>query len=1095
MTISPLEPKAISFSLHLFGPFAASVASRPMARLRSRKGQWILALLALRAGAAVEREWLAGTLWPENAEEKALYSLRRSLADLRQALEGEAWRIEAHTPRTLFLNLEDARVDVRVFDSEVKQADPAAWQRAVAVYTGPLLEGCTEEWVFQEREWREEAYLQTLERLAAESLRKGELARAAEQLRQVISLAPFRETAQRTLLQALAAQKDFAGVMLAYRDLRLRLRRELNAAPDQETTALLQQIRRAAQQHGEQTIVIGEHATAIPDAPLLLRTSSAESDPGEDEATAVDTEFAAPRCLPQPRTSFVGQNRVIADLCRSLAVHRLVTLTGTGGVGKTRLAVQAATETTDLFAGGTWLVDLAPLHDPALVLRTVAQTLDVSASPTGSLLEAVTGFFNGSSGVVRPPTLLLMDNCEHLLEACTEVVETLLSACPRLHILATSREALGLAGEVRSRIPSLPTPPLLSNACSSAEIAALPQTYPALRLFLERAQAGNPAFVLTVENAPAVAHICHMLDGIPLAIELAAARIRVMPPRTLAARLNNRFQLLVSEDKTGLPRHRTLRALIAWSVDLLFLSEQTVLRRLAVFRGGWTLQAAETICADEKQEGAAQFDVLDVLTSLIDKSLVLYDPKPDEERYSLLETIRQYAWQLMEETDSGRSIQERHFHCYLALVREADTGLAGSDQGHWLSVLEGERYNLDAALNWATTTPNKQREGLELAGLLARFWLMRGYWKEGRTWLERLLSLPLVEPQADAWPLWARAFNGAGALASVQGDHTGAQERYTQSLQAWQRAGDLRGQAAVLGNLGILALNRNDRLEARRLGERSLALRRRIKDLEGIANALSNLGTLAWAERDHVQTLAYYAESLALRRERNDLHGIATCLNNLGLVVCDQGNFTRADALFVESGTIFLTLEDRCAWAETLHSRADVAYRQQEDVTARTLTEESIVLFRALSERHGLRTALLLLARLAQRQGDDRGRLIAYQEAAVLSLEMGDHQSVGEILEKMAEGYAATVRPELAVRLVAAVTAWRSEQNMSPGLPDKATVPDTEVRERWKANLTVHLGEQVFSAAWMQGEQLTPEQALALIQTECVHAEFTSVKK
>ncbi|MCW3053916.1 MAG: transcriptional regulator, LuxR family, partial [Chthonomonadales bacterium] len=734
MTNSAPRTIAIPFSLNLFGPFAATVAGRPMARLRSRKGQWILTLLALRAGSAVERDWLAGTLWPDNAEDKALYSLRRSLTDLRQALEGEAWRIEAPTPRTLFLNLDGAQADIRIFDQGVAQADSAAWRQAVAVYKGPLLEGCSEEWVFQERNWREEVYLQTLERLAGEAMRSEEAAEAAEWLRQAVSVAPFRETAHRGLMQALAAQQDYAGVMLAYRDLRLRLRRELNAAPDPETTALLQQIRRSARQRGTQA--------AMQDTPLLLRNTSAES-VAYDEVEST-TEFVlpvVPRCLPHPRTRFVGHKQLLADLCRSLVVHRLVTLTGTGGVGKTRLAVQAARETENLYMGGMWLVDLAPLHDSALVMRAVAQALAVSAPPECSLPEAVTDFLNASGSASRPTTLLLMDNCEHLLEECAGVVEVLMRACPRLHILATSRQALGLAGEIRYRIPSLPTPMRPSRSWSETEVAGLTERYPALELFIERAQSSNPAFALTVENAQFIAQICHLLDGIPLAIELAAARVRAMPLQALAIRLNNRLQLLISEDKTGPPRHRTLTGLVAWSVDLLSPAERTVLCHLAAFRAGWTLHAAEVVCGGDTSSGIAEVDVLDLLTSLVDKSLVLYDPAASEERYHLQETIRQYAWQLLGETDRDRGIQNCHLRYYLSLVHEADAGLAGPEQGRCLAKLERERYNLDAALTWAANTPERHIDGIELAGLLARFWLLRGYWREGRAWFERLLSV------------------------------------------------------------------------------------------------------------------------------------------------------------------------------------------------------------------------------------------------------------------------------------------------------------------------------------------------------------------
>lgn len=1073
MTVSSQQENEVPFSLRLFGPFAVEVAGRPMTRLRSRKGHWLLALLALRAGTPVERDWLAGVLWPENEEEKALYSLRRSLADLRQALGDEAWRIDAPTPRTLCLHPEGASIDIRVFDPAVTQDDPAAWLQAVSVYSGPLLEGCAEEWVFQERDWREEAYLQMLERLAAEALRSGEAGRATEWLRQIVSIAPFRETAQRALLQALAAQQDFAGVILAYRELRLRLRRELNAAPDPETTALLQQIRRDARLRGAQI-------PALQDDPLSPRRAEEAKESEEEEESPLAVEVSEPpRHLPQPRTSFVGHRQVIAELCRSLALHRLVTLTGAGGGGKTRLAIQAATEIANLYTGGVWLVDLAPLQDPALVMRTIAQTLGLAASPGRSDREIVVELLNGASSDPRPITLLIMDNCEHLLETCARTVEDLLCACPRLYILATSQQALGLAGEVRSRVPSLPTPPLQTAPWSAADLADLPGNYPAVQLFLDRVRSSTPAFALTLENAPAIAQICRLLDGIPLAIELAAARARAMPLQALAQRLHNRFQLLVSEDQTTQPRHRTLRALVAWSVDLLSPTEQTLLSRLAVFRDGWTLSAAETVCAEETPGGIGQDDVLDLLTSLVDKSLVFYDPTAAEGRYSLQETIRQYAWQLLTET-AAEQIQERHYRCCLALTLESELALSGPEQGAWLARLERERYNLDAALLWTVSTPGRQQEGVELAGTLARFWLMRGYWKEGRAWLDRLLGTPESEIETDSWAIWARAYNGAGALAWALGDHAMAQKWYERSLEVWKRLEDSRGQAAVLSNLGSLAWHRNDREAARRLGEQSLALRRALGDREGIAASLSNLGMIAWQEQDHPSALVYYAESLAIRRERNDRSGIATSLTNMAIVLGDQGDLERADALFAESEAIFRELEDRIGLAETLQSRAEVAYRQGEDATARQRLEECIPLFRAMGERRSLRNALLLLGRTALRETDDTLMLASFHEGAALCLEVAHPPEIDEVVEELAEALLYR-RSELAVRLFAAVAAWRSGEGDA--------FPTSLSADR-RQELKTRLGEQPFTAAWTQGAQLTHAQALALIQAERIYAAY-----
>src|SRR5579884_1061615 len=431
--------------------------------------------------------------------------------------------------------------------------------------------------------------------------------------------------------------------------------------------------------------------------------------------------------LPVQLTSFIGREKEMEEIKRLLSRTRLLTLTGSGGCGKTRLAAQVGADLLADFADGVWLVELAAIADPALVPQTVASTLGIREEPGQRLLETLQQHLKPKS------LLLLLDNCEHLSAACAQLAETLLQACPNLRILASSREALGIAGELAYRVPSLSLPEL--PRLPSAEAALVPALArcEATRLFVERAALSYPGFALTEQNAPAVAQVCVRLDGIPLAIELAAARIKVLSADQIAARLDDRFRLLTGGSRTALPRQQTLRALIDWSYDLLSEAERTLLRRLSVFAGGWTLEAAEAVCSA---------DALHLLTSLVDKSLAVYEEQAGEARYRLLETVREYARDRLLESGEMEEVRERHFAFFLRMAEEIEPKLTGLEQAAWLDRLEGEYDNLRAASGWALSAAEGAQAGLRLAGALWRFWEIRGHIDEGRGRLKNALDRP-----------------------------------------------------------------------------------------------------------------------------------------------------------------------------------------------------------------------------------------------------------------------------------------------------------------------------------------------------------------
>lgn len=616
---------------------------------------------------------------------------------------------------------------------------------------------------------------------------------------------------------------------------------------------------------------------------------------------------ARPHNLPIQLTSFIGRERETKSVKMLMAQTRLLTLTGPGGCGKTRLALHVAADLLEEYPDGVWLVELATLSEPALIPQTVASVLKVREQAGCSLLSTLIDF-------LQPKQLLLvLDNCEHLVEACAQFIEVLLRTCPKLRILTTSRELLGITGEAAWRVPplSLPDPNHLPT------IESLTQ-YEAIRLFLERAAVVSPCFALTSQNAPAITQICQRLDGIPLAIELAAARVKVLSVEQIAARLDDRFRLLTGGSRTALRRQQTLQAAIDWSYELLSEKERILLRRLAVFAGGYTLEAAEAVCA---QEGVDHYEVLDLLSQLVDKSLVVKEEKGGTARYWLLETIRQYSLEKLTEAREMTALRNRHLAFFVELTEQAEPQLKGADQKLWLERLEIEHDNLRAALEWSKTEISRVVEGLRLAGALWPFWEVRGFLSEGRRWIEGLLAV-VGNAQAS---VRAKALRGAGVLASHQGDYERAATFLQESFTLLQQLGDKRGAALSLNNLGIVARNQGDYARATALYEEALALWRELGDQRGIAASLANLAIVARNQKDYSRATKLHEESLLLFRELGNKMGMAVTLNNLGVIAEDQGNYERAATLYKESLVLRNELGDKLGALGCLSNLAAVA--------------------------------------------------------------------------------------------------------------------------------------------------------------------------
>ncbi len=526
---------------------------------------------------------------------------------------------------------------------------------------------------------------------------------------------------------------------------------------------------------------------------------------------------ARPNNLPIQLTSFIGREREIAEVKRLLGAARLVTLTGSGGAGKTRLALQVAAELLEQYPDGVWVIELAALSDHTLVPNAVMSTLNIPEQRGRPLTETLIEF-------LRPKALLLIvDNCEHLLTACAELTGSLLRSCPNLRLLATSREPLGIPGEIIWRIPSLSFP----DSRSLPSLEHLTQ-YEAVRLFAERAATSAPGFGMTADNVPAVVQVCQRLDGIPLAIELAAARVKVLAVEQIANRLDDRFRLLTGGARIVLPRHQTLLAMMDWSYEVLSEKERAVLRRLSVFAGGCTLEAVEGICSGN---GVAATDVLNVVAQLVDKSLVVVETRGEEARYRLLETVRQYARDRLAESQEMTEVQTRHLDWYRALAEQAAPKLRGSDQKAWLERLEMEHDNIRAALDWSGKLVGGAEAGLRLAGSLSWFWFMHGHMNEARQWLERALSAG-THGSASAR---AKVLAGTGIIARRQGDYNRGQAALEESLILLRELGDHWGIGFSLHHLGHVADEAIGYGRAKALFQESLVAFRAAGDKWGVA--------------------------------------------------------------------------------------------------------------------------------------------------------------------------------------------------------------------------------------------------------------------
>ncbi|MES2461561.1 MAG: tetratricopeptide repeat protein [Armatimonadota bacterium] len=643
-----------------------------------------------------------------------------------------------------------------------------------------------------------------------------------------------------------------------------------------------------------------------------------------------------PNNLPSLRTSFIGRKKEVSETISLLQTTRLLTLTGSGGCGKTRLSLQIAADVLDSYRDGVWLVELASLSDGSLVPYAVANVFELKEILGEPITATLTGALQGRQA------LLLLDNCEHVLDSTAHLADTLLRSCPKLKILASSREGLGIPGEQTYRIPSLSLP--------DPGQAQTPDTvlrYESVRLFTERALLARPDFAVTQANASVLAQLCQRLDGIPFAIELAAARTKSLSVEEISQRLDQRFRLLTGGSRTALPRQQTLRSLIDWSYNLLTAEEKTLLLRLSVFQGGWTLAAAESVCTEGQIQ---EWDVLDLLTDLVDKSLALADEAQGQTRYCLLETVRQYARDRSLETDveAAEAARDRHLACYLALAEQTDLHLHGPDLLACLRLLDTESDNMRTALRYAIDA-GRTEAALRLSGALREFWWLRGLLQEGQNWYPEALAMSGDEGAA-LTAARARALFGSGYMALMQSDFARSNDAFTEAFALYRLSNDREGMAHVLLRKGYLYVEQRSYDAARDCFRQSLTLYRERNSRYGIARVLYGLAAVAMRE-DFAAAHDLFKEGLAICREAGDMIGISGGVSNLATLAAKRGDFSEASAFAMEGITAARESGNRYFLAGSLSLLGWSTFSLGEPEKACLSFQESIRIYQDLGNR------------------------------------------------------------------------------------------------------------------------------------------------
>jgi predicted ATPase/DNA-binding SARP family transcriptional activator len=979
--------------VELFGGLRLLQGDRVVTRFRTHKAATLLAYLALHLRQSHPRDQLVDLFWPEMDLEPGRTNLSTALTSLRRQLEPPgipAGSLLVADRRTVQLNPGAVTTDVAELDALLDTASRTEelpertllLERTVDLYRGELLPGCYEEWALLERARCSERSIDALEELAAAREETGDLEAAVAAARRAVEADPYREEPYRVQMRCLAAQSRVGAALESYRKLEEVLQADLGVSPAATTRELAERLRRdpgsirpvrpaplasdGRQPTADRTSVPPPSAAQHPIPP-----DASEHERAGDPA-AVGGRPSTVASLPLQLTRFFGREEEVADLTRRLVQPetRLLTLTGPGGAGKTRLAIEVARQVAPAFDGRVWFVELAALPDPNLIPFALAQTLKLSLSPDKDPLETVV------ERLADLPCLLLLDNVEHLLRnrssllgpesppasksarpaGATALVRLLLERVPQLTCLATSRQPLHLGGEQEFPVPPLGMP-------TGTETPERLLQWGSVALYADRAQLARPDFAVTERNGEAVAELCRKLEGMPLAIEMAAAWAKLLPPTRMLERLERQLDLLVSRRRDLPPRHQSLRATIEWSYGLLSLEQQACFARLSVFRGGWSLEAAEAVCGGE---------ALRLLSELQEQSLVVILEGQAETRYRMLEPLREYAAEKLRECGEEASARAAQALYFLSLAEEARAALECSGRV-WLDRLETEHDNLRAALRWYLEERDAA-SALRLAAALVPFWEVRFHLAEGQQWLESVLALPEA---ANAGVARARALAGAARLAVRRMDRSTGQRYWEEALAICRQREDRRGIAELLLQMGELEGYLSPGPEAAAGFAESLAFWREVGDRASVARTLFLQARLATARAAFPEARALHAEAAALNRELGDLRSAALNLRTLGDLSNTMGDYAVARTHLEESLAIDRQLDNRLGISEALLGIGQASYDLGDYPRARACWEEVLAI--DTDKMGGGGYVLVCLAAVDRVEGDIAGARAGYE--------------------------------------------------------------------------------------------------------------------
>ena len=995
--------------LTLFGSPEVRLNGQAVTGFRSSKAQALLYYLAV-TGRPHTRPTLAGLFWGDQPEAAARTSLSKCLSNLRD-LVGDAVLVERQT--VAFNRNQPYHLDTEGFLAGMGQPPTPetrpTWQAALALYRGDFLEGFYvreapdfEQWVLVQRAQYREAVLQGLHTLANYTEQQGDLPQAITHTRRLLTLEPWREEAHRQLMMRLARSGQRATALAQFETCRQVLDEELAVEPDKETLALVEAIR------SDKIVVLSSSPIVVSSVPVANNN------------------------LPIPPTPLIGRERELAELGELInnPQCRLITITGPGGMGKTRLALAAAAEQSGGFQQGAVFVSLANVATTQLLPQTILSALNVPLQETQAPQRQV------CTTLARQNCLLVLDNYEQLLPDVDLLLEILQTA-QSVTLLVTSRERLALQAEYLHELTGLAYPALQASA-QKPEPTHVLTDYAAPQLFVQRVRQIQPRFVANDVDVTAIVQISRKLDGIPLALELAAARVRILPIAQIAARLHESLHLLTVGSRAAPPRQQTLRATIDWSYNLLTEAERVLLRRLAVFAGDFPLVAVEQVC------GPFTTALLDLMTNLVDKSLVVVSHAGEGTHYRLLETIREYAHEKLRSAAEEEQLQSKHLDFFTHLAETAYAQRLNPQQEQWLTQLEGIHDNLRLALRWAIQQ-GLRAEALRLAGALSEFWDVRGYWREGRQFLAEALALPRIP----------------SSIHKVSSD-----QNLASAVLGWE--------ARALWKAGHAHWRNRDFAAAQANLQTSLTLYRQIDDPTGQSEVLSILGNVAFDQGQDEEAQAFFSECLALRRKAGNKPLIGYALHGLGMVAMNQRDFVTAQTVLSESLEMFRAGGDQLGASLPLFTFADVAYLQANYAEAQLLYEQSLALRRGVGDKRGIASALTSLANVRSKLGDQAVAQTLYYESLALYGELDNVHGMVRAIAGLARIHQLQGRLQLAATLLSLAESQLLTLNIG------FDTLEQDDQEQALTLLRSQLDEHTFNTAWEKGHRLSLEQAITL---------------